>query len=87
MSSSISDRSIVARSILFIPASASESRSITATGHYASAYKINFPSNVDSGSLTVTVSNPESVSFDVDRLSTKSVEALCSHPQTPQGCR
>ena len=51
-------------------------RSITATGHYASAYKINFPSNVDSGSLTVTVSNPESVSFDVDRLSTKSVEVV-----------
>lgn len=51
-------------------------RSITSTGHYESAYKINFPSNVDSGNLSVTARTPESVSFDVDRLSTKSVEIV-----------
>lgn len=51
-------------------------RSITSTGHYESAYKINFPSGVDSSNLSVTLRSPESVSFDVDRLSTKSVEII-----------
>ena len=51
-------------------------RSITSTGHYESAYKINFPSNVDSGNLTVTARSPENISFDVDRLSTRSVEIV-----------
>ena len=51
-------------------------RSITSTGHYESAYKINYPSNVDSSNLTVTARTPESVSFDVDRLSTKAVELV-----------
>lgn len=51
-------------------------RSITSTGHYDSAYKINYPSSVDSSNLSVTFRSPESVSFDVDKLSTKSVEVV-----------
>lgn len=51
-------------------------RTITSTGHYTSAYRINFPAGVDSSNLTVNTRSPESVSFDVDRLSTKSVELV-----------
>lgn len=51
-------------------------RSITSTGHYDSAYKINYPSSVDSSNLSVTFRSPESVSFDVDKLSTRSVEVV-----------
>lgn len=48
--------------------------SISTVGTYTSAYKITFPTGVDSGSLTVRSRTPENITFQVDKLNTKAVE-------------
>ncbi len=47
--------------------------SITSANTYVSAYKINFPSGIDASSLQVNYTTPETVSYRVDKLSTKTV--------------
>lgn len=47
---------------------------ISTTGHYDVQYRINYPTGVDSSSLTVSAKSPETVSLVVDKLSRKTVE-------------
>ncbi len=48
--------------------------SISSSGRYTnSSYKIAFPTGIDSSTLEVTSKIPESITFEVDKLSTKTV--------------
>ena len=47
---------------------------ISAVGRYTSTYKISFPSGVDSSALTVSSKSPESITFQVDRLTSTYVD-------------